>query len=168
MTLEEINNLEKKLVFNELFKCCGSTTWAHELSNKRPYINLDDLFTKSDVIWSKVKREDVLEAFSHHPKIGDVSELEKKFAATKEWAGNEQASVSLATKSTIEALAKGNDVYEKKFGFIFIVCATGKTAEEMLNMLNLRISNDLDSELIIAKNEQNKITKIRLSKLLTF
>ena len=167
MRIEELNHLDKHQVFGELFKCCGSTTWANSLMEKRPFIDLNDLIKKSDACWDLCSEQDGLEAFTHHPKIGDVSELEKKFASTKEWAGNEQASVSNAKQSTLEALAKGNKDYEQKFGFIFIVCATGKSAQEMLDLLNSRIHNALQVELKIAMGEQNKITKIRLEKLLS-
>lgn len=165
MSIEELNQLSSAQAFEELFKCCGSTSWAKMLVAKRPFLDLKDLMNKSDACWVLCSEQDGLEAFTHHPKIGDVSELEKKFASTKEWAGNEQAGVSVAQQSTIEALAKGNNEYEQKFGYIFIVCATGKTADEMLALLNNRIGNDAETELKIAMAEQNKITKIRLEKL---
>ncbi|MES2587486.1 MAG: 2-oxo-4-hydroxy-4-carboxy-5-ureidoimidazoline decarboxylase [Bacteroidota bacterium] len=166
MTLESLNNLDSDSLFAELFKCCGSTSWAKKLAQKKPFLSLEDIFQKSDLIWAESNKEDGLEAFTHHPKIGDVSELEKKFASTKEWAGGEQAGVNVANKTVLEALAKGNTDYEAKFSYIFIVCATGKSAEEMLALLNARIGNDAETEFSIAMGEQNKITKIRLEKLL--
>lgn len=165
MTVDELNNLSTEQVFGELFKCCGSTMWAKRLSNKRPFSDMQDLFNKSDEAWATCTKKDGLEAFSHHPKIGNLKNLEEKFASTKEWAGNEQASISKAKKDTLIALAKGNELYEQKFGFIFIVCATGKSAEEMLDLLTTRMVNDLETEFAIAMGEQNKITKIRLKKL---
>ncbi len=167
MTLDEFNNLDTQTRFTELFKCCGSTTWAKNLAEKPTISSKEELFAISDEIWSNVSKEDGLEAFTHHPKIGDVSELEKKFASTKHWAGNEQAGVNEANQAVLEALAKGNHDYEAKFSYIFIVCATGKSAEEMLALLNARIGNDPETEFKIALGEQNKITKIRLEKLLS-
>ena len=166
MTVVSLNNLDSKILFDELFKCCGSTTWANNLCKEKPFHDLEDIFKKSDLCWSKSTKEDGFEAFTHHPKIGDVSELEKKFASTKEWAGGEQAGVNTANREVLEALSKGNADYEAKFGFIFIVCATGKTAQEMLDLLNERIGNEFEKEFEIAMGEQNKITKIRLEKLL--
>lgn len=166
MTIEELNNLSPDKLQEELFKCCGSTTWAQHLAGKKPFKSKAELLEKSDAIWSHCTAQDGLEAFTHHPKIGDLKNLEKKFASTKEWAGGEQAGVNTAAQETLIALAKGNEEYEKKFGYIFIVCATGKSAEEMLALLNARITNDAETELKIAMNEQNKITHIRLEKLL--
>lgn len=167
MTLEKLNSLDSELLFSELFKCCGSTTWVNKLIEQRPFLSVFDLYEKSDNIWTESSKKDGLEAFTHHPKIGDISELEKKFASTKEWAGGEQAGVNVANRKVLEDLSKGNSAYEAKFGFIFIVCATGKTAEEMLALLNARIGNDAETEFKIAMGEQNKITKIRLEKLLS-
>ena len=166
MTIEELNNLSKDKLCEELFKCCGCTTWANQLAERKPFKNKAEIFELSDKIWSHCSTEHGLEAFTHHPKIGDIKSLEKKFASTKEWAGGEQAGVNTAAQETLIALAKGNDDYEKKFGYIFIVCATGKSAEEMLTLLNERLPNDAVAEIKIAMNEQNKITHIRLEKLL--
>lgn len=166
MSIEKLNSLNETELIEELFKCCGSTNWAKELSKQLPFNSIEDLISKSDSVWSKSTRADGLEAFTHHPKIGDIKSLEKKFASTKEWAGGEQAGVNTAGQETLIALAEGNEAYDKKFGYIFIVCATGKSAEEMLALLNARINNDAETELKIAMNEQNKITHIRLNKLI--
>ena len=166
MTLEELNNLSKKKTIEEFFKCCGSSAWAHKLADSKPFKNKQQLLEVSDHIWATCSKQDGLEAFTHHPKIGDLKSLEKKFDSTKEWAGKEQAGVDSATHKTLAELANGNHEYENKFGFIFIVCATGKTATEMLAMLNARLQNNLETEFKIAMTEQNKITHIRLEKLL--
>lgn len=166
MTIEELNTLNRKLAFDELFKCCGCTIWAQNLIDFRPYKNKEELFRLSNMIWTSCENEEVLEAFSHHPKIGDLKSLEKKFGSTKEWASGEQAGVNVATTKVLEELAQANQAYENKFGYIFIVCATGKTADEMLALLKIRLLNDDEKEFRIAKEEQNKITHIRLDKLL--
>jgi 2-oxo-4-hydroxy-4-carboxy-5-ureidoimidazoline decarboxylase len=106
-----------------------------------------------------------LEAFSAHPKIGDINSLRAKYSATRDWSKGEQSGVDSAQEAVLEGLARGNADYEKRFGHIFIVCATGKTAAEMLDILQGRIGNDSAEELKIAAHEQSKITKIRLEKL---
>lgn len=136
------------------------------LCSEMPFENLDEVLTKSDRVWAACSIEDGLQAFTHHPKIGDLKSLEQKFATTKDWAGGEQAGVNQATQETLLALAKGNADYEEKFGYIFIVCATGKSAQEMLDLLTVRLKNDSETEMKIAMGEQNKITHIRLEKLL--
>lgn len=166
MNLEELNKLSKETLTEELIKCCGSHTWANALAKETPFSSKEELMNKSDEIWSNVAKEDILEAFLHHPKIGDIESLSKKFANTKAWAEGEQSGVNSANMEVLEALAKGNKDYEEKFGYIFIVCATGKTASEMLEILQARLPNEPEKELAIASNEQNKITKIRLEKLL--
>jgi len=110
--------------------------------------------------------EDWKEAFTHHPRIGDVASLTEKFASTALWASGEQNGVNTASKETIEALAEANRLYEEKFGYIFIVCATGKSAEQMLTLLKQRLHNSPKEEIEVAAEEQNMITKLRLEKLL--
>lgn len=167
MTIEELNTINKQDAFEIVFKCCGCTAWAQNLIDFRPYKNKEELFKLSDMIWTSCEYDEVLEAFSHHPKIGDLKSLEKKFASTKDWASGEQAGVNVASPETIQELADANEAYEKKFGYIFIVCATGKSADEMLVMLKTRLLNNPENEFRIAKDEQNKITHIRLDKLIT-
>jgi len=167
MTLKEFNKLDKEVAIRELIKCCGSFKWASLMIENFPFASEKDLLNKASQIWKEeCKKKDWLEAFTHHPKIGDFKNLEKKFALTKEWAGAEQEGVGKANEKIIKALAQGNNDYEGKFHFIFIVCATGKSAEEMLRLLNYRLQNNYEDELIIAMNEQNKITQIRLQKLI--
>jgi len=115
--------------------------------------------------WSKMNREDYMEAFDGHPKIGDPASLKKKYAATLSLADHEQSSVKLASDETIRQLARFNRRYEEKFGYIFIVCATGKSAEEMLALVKRRIHNDADNEIEIAAREQLKILLIRVEKM---
>lgn len=147
-----------------LIKCCGSTNWVNEMLEDFPDTK-DKLFDRAEKVWFELGEKDWLEAFTHHPKIGDLASLEKKFGSTKDFTTNEQSSVNHASMETLKELAEYNDKYEKKFGFIFIVCATGKTADEMLSLIKERINNDYNSELRIAMGEQNKITKLRLEKM---
>lgn len=168
MRITELNNLDKTEANKLLETCCGSTKWLELLLKELPFVNTTELVKKAERIWyNSCTEEDWLEAFTHHPKIGDVKSLTEKFASTQHLAGNEQAGVNTATHAIIEELAKANADYEAKFGFIFIVCATGKSAEEMLRLLNDRLGNTYAEELAIAMGEQHKITILRLKKLLS-
>ena len=165
MTLNDFNNQPKEIAFQEVFNCCGSTFWANQIVTSRPFSTVEKLKFVSDEIWKNISVENIFEAFTHHPKIGDKKSLEKKFASTSIWATNEQSGVDKAENNILEELTKGNMEYENKFGFIFIVCATGKTADEMLKLLNERLPNSIHEEIKIAAGEQNKITHLRIDKL---
>ncbi len=162
MTLAEYNALEKEVAAKHLMDCCGSTQWVSKMMQHFPFSSEKQLVDWSANIWyEQCDETDWRESFTHHPKIGDVKSLTEKFA------GKEQAGVAVATAETIQALAKANADYESKFGFIFIVCATGKSATEMLQLLLDRLQNTAEEELHIAMGEQQKISIIRFKKLLT-
>jgi 5-hydroxyisourate hydrolase/2-oxo-4-hydroxy-4-carboxy-5-ureidoimidazoline decarboxylase len=162
MTLSQFNTLETSIAAKHLMDCCGSTKWVSSMMTHFPFTSEKVLVDLSAKIWyDECGETDWRESFTHHPKIGDVKSLTEKFA------GKEQAGVAVATTQTIEALAKANTDYENKFGFIFIVCATGKSANEMLQILLDRLKNTLQEELHIAMGEQQKISIIRFKKLLT-
>lgn len=162
-----LNDLSQDECLEEMIRCCGSNRWAHTMTEKRPFESLQDIFAASDEVFRLLDENDWLDAFSHHPKIGDLKNLQKKFASTVSWASNEQSGVQVADDRTLEKLAARNTEYEDKFGYIFIVCATGKSASEMLEILEGRLANDAKAELPIAAAEQKKITRLRLEKLLT-
>jgi 2-oxo-4-hydroxy-4-carboxy-5-ureidoimidazoline decarboxylase len=166
VTLHELNTLPREQLKAELAKCCGSPAWVDKMLPFFPADDLVELLEDAEEQWFLCTPEDWKEAFAHHPKIGDTESLKKKFASTAQWASGEQSGVSNASPEIIEALAEGNRLYEEKFGYIFIVCATGKPAAEMLALLQERLSNDPGVEIEIAADEQNKITKLRLEKLL--
>jgi 2-oxo-4-hydroxy-4-carboxy-5-ureidoimidazoline decarboxylase len=166
MKIIDLNTLAPDMLGTELTKCCGSATWVQKMLESRPFSNGDDLYAKAHACWGECDEIDGLEAFTHHPKIGGTEELAKKFASTSTWAQGEQGRVQEASKATLQALADGNAAYEQKFGYIFIVCATGKSAEEMLALLQQRLPNIPEIEIGIAMAEQMKITIIRLEKLL--
>ena len=166
MTLESLNALT---IFdaNEQFElCCGAANWVIKMNQNRPFQNKDDLYKKSESIWFSLSSDDWLEAFTHHPKIGNIESLRKNFHNTKSISENEQSGVNDASESTLKDLAESNQLYEDKFGFIFIVCATGKSADEMLTLIKIRLNNNVNAEMLNAAKEQNKITKLRLEKLL--
>lgn len=166
MTLDDLNNLPEAEAIAELTKCCGAHRWVNKMVHARPFTDEAGLLATADEVWEHLGKDDWLEAFTHHPKIGDLDSLRAKFANTKEWASGEQAGTSLASEEVLRGLAKGNAHYEERFGYIFIVCATGKSAEEMLALLQARLNNDPDREIRVAAAEQAKITRLRLEKLL--
>jgi 2-oxo-4-hydroxy-4-carboxy-5-ureidoimidazoline decarboxylase len=166
VTLEELNRLPDDEARAALERCCGSRTWAWRMAAGRPYRNRAGLFAAAERVADKLKRADWLEAFAHHPRIGDHEALRHQFAATAAWAGEEQRGAAGAPGDTLEALTRGNQAYEEKFGYIFIVCASGKSADQMLELLNGRLANDPDTELVNASREQRAITRLRLEKLL--
>ena len=167
MNISQLNALDLSNLQEALFNCCGASRWVQFMVSIFPVASAEELFQEAHDGWALCVESDWLEAFKHHPKIGDVEGLRKKFAATANWAAEEQKGASEASDHIIEALANENKAYEDKFGFIFIVCATGKSAEEMLALLRERIVNTRAQELQIAAGEQAKITQLRLQKLLS-
>ncbi len=157
--------MNKKELKENLYNCCGSVNWVTKFALHFHFESKEKMFEKAEEVWFSLNRKDWLEAFKQHPKIGDLASLEKKFGSTKDFTTKEQSSVSAASTETLTELKKYNEWYEKDFGFIFIVCATGKTADEMLGLIKKRIKNNYEEELKIAMGEQNKITKLRLEKL---
>lgn len=151
----------------EFLKCCGSEKWARDVANQRPFSTLDDLLAKADEVWWSMKPHHWLEAFSSHPKIGERKPTKVSSPESLSWSRQEQAGISNATQETEQALATLNREYEEKFGYIYIVCATGKSSEEMLAILRERLHNDPDIELRTAAGEQAKITELRLVRLVS-
>lgn len=167
MNIDALNKLDDTLLFDTLQKCCGATDWVVEMMNAVPFESYDSMIEHANEVWASCTEKDGLEAFEHHPQIGDKKSLEEKFSSTKEWAGNEQEGVDHASSEILDQLVEANQAYLDKFGYIFIVCATGKSAVEMLNILNVRLSNTPEEEIKIAMAEQHKITILRLNKLLS-
>ncbi|HIC37393.1 MAG TPA: 2-oxo-4-hydroxy-4-carboxy-5-ureidoimidazoline decarboxylase [Candidatus Marinimicrobia bacterium] len=167
MTVESLNSLTKSEAFVQFEMCCGASNWVEKMSANRPFQNDDELFKKAESIWFSLSSEDWLEAFTHHPKIGDIDSLRKKSQNTKSWSEKEQLSIQGADEVILEDLAESNRLYKDRFGFIFIICATGKSAEEMFALLKERLKNDPEAELLTAAKEQNKITQLRLGNLLS-
>jgi 2-oxo-4-hydroxy-4-carboxy-5-ureidoimidazoline decarboxylase len=166
MTLSDLNALPSLARAEALATCCGATAWVTALNQQFPFVSPAALYEAAEQIWYNLTEADWREAFTHHPKIGDVNALKEKFATTATWAAGEQGAVRQASQDTLKALAAGNDAYERKFGYIFIVCATGKSADEMLALLQARLPNEPQQEIHIAMGEQAKITRLRLEKLL--
>jgi 2-oxo-4-hydroxy-4-carboxy-5-ureidoimidazoline decarboxylase len=133
----------------------------------RPYADIRDASAAAGRLFRSLTDEDWREAFAGHPKIGDLSDLRKKFPATAGMSEAEQSGLSRTPEKILAELASANERYEQKFGYIFIVCATGKSAGEMLAILNDRLNNHPDAEITIAAHEQEKITQLRLNKIVS-
>ena len=161
--LNELSAVEAEATFLD---CCGSRKWARRMTAARPFPMLEDMYRAAETIWFSLTPTDHLEAFAAHPKIGSkkAAPVQQFRAAT--WSAGEQSAMDAAADYVRDSLADANRLYEKKFGFIFIVCATGKTAGEMLAICRVRLGNSAATELQIAAEEQRKITEIRLNKLL--
>jgi len=163
--LEFVNVSSADKAEAEFLKCCGSRNWVHAMTDARPFENVDDLLAKADSLWWSLSKEDWLEAFRSHPKIGEKKAATAQSEQAQKWSAQEQAGTQEAAAETKAALAEGNRRYEDRFGFIFIICASGRSAEEMLASLNNRLQNDAETELVVAAEEQRKITRLRLEKL---
>jgi allantoicase len=148
--LRLINAWTPEIARRKFLECCGSTRWADEMTAARPFESVEEI---ADQIWTRATREDVLEAFAAHPRIGDHEGAE------------EQAGVHGAAETTLAELARLNREYESRFGYIYIVCATGKSAEELLALLRVRIENSPADEIVIAAEQQRLITQLRLKKI---
>jgi OHCU decarboxylase len=165
MTLEELNALGPAVAEQELLRCCGARRWARAMAESRPFPNLQALRRDADDIWLALEAVDWREAFAAHPRIGDSAA--RKGGDASAWSAREQAGMNTATDDVRLRLEAANREYEQRFGFILIVCATGLSADEMLAMAEQRLNHSRDEELVIAAEEQRKITQIRLATLLT-
>jgi len=161
MTLSELNALPRYRAEGELLKCCGSAAWARTMAGRRPFVSFDRLLKAASEVWWRLDQADWLEAFRAHPQIGGQK------ATHHVWAAREQSGMDRAGVAVTTAMEEGNREYLAKFGYIFIVCATGKSADEMLSILRSRLVNPAEEEIRVAAAEQNKITCLRLEKLLT-
>ncbi len=161
-----LNELSADAAESEFLKCCGSKRWAHDLAAHRPFDSLEALYANADEIWWSLSEADWLEAFRAHPKIGEQKAAATQTPQAQSWSAQEQSGVAQAAAQTKHELARLNREYEDRFGFIFIVCASGKSPEEMLAILRSRLGADRESEIRVAAEEQRKITRLRLEKLL--
>ena len=174
MTLAELNALPADEAVRALLQCCGSTKWARAMAASRPFANMSVLASAADVTWAALGLEDWLEAFAAHPRIGEqraggagrtggAGESGRAGRAGRDWSAQEQAGV---TDESRERFVDLNREYETRFGHIFIVCATGKSAREMLDILERRMLNKPEDELVAAAEQQRQIMQLRLAKLI--
>ena len=164
--VERLNSLSEDAARQTLASCCGASRWVDAMLAARPFESGPELVLRAERVWRGLQTVDYLEAFSHHPEIGvDLGELRRKFAGTAALAEQEQAGAAHADEATLVALRAQNQAYRERFGYMFIVCATGKSAAEMLALLEQRLRNAPDVEIGLAAAEQAKITRLRLEKI---
>ena len=162
----KINDLDSVSAYKAFYQTCACQQFCQLMVESRPYKSKEDLLEKAKSIFLSLTKEQWLESFEGHPKIGDVNSLKEKFQNTKLTASNEQSGVDSASNVILKDLALYNEKYFNKFGYIFIVCATGKSALEMLNILRKRIEHNEDEEIYIASSEQIEITLLRMEKII--
>ena len=159
------NELDPKQANGIFLQCCGSHQWVDAVCKDMPFSDATHMHRVIDGAFNAMAKKDWLEAFAHHPMIGDVKSIREKFASTAHLASNEQSGALGADEKIYTELADYNKRYFAKFGFIFIIFATGKSADTMLSSLKKRFSNDTDTEIKNAAAEQRKITWLRLEKV---
>jgi OHCU decarboxylase len=164
--LEQLNLAPRDEALTALLTCCGSTKWAQLMVEARPFADLASLEETADQIWNELAPDDWLEAFAGHPKIGARQAERPPSNQSSQWSAQEQSGAHQSAPGTLSALAEANHEYERRFGYIFIVCATGKSGEEMLALCQSRLTNEPKNELPVAADEQRLITRIRLRKLI--
>jgi 2-oxo-4-hydroxy-4-carboxy-5-ureidoimidazoline decarboxylase len=161
-----LNALASDAAAAALARCCGAARWVEDMLALRPFASCEALYDAADRVWSALSVEEQLQAFAHHPRIGArAGELERRFASTAALSSREQSGVASASAQVLEALRAGNAAYEERFGFVFLVCASGKGAQELLALLHERLAHDRATELRIAAAEHAKITRLRLAGL---
>jgi OHCU decarboxylase len=173
MRLADLNALDQEAAAGEFLRCCGSSRWSGQMAAGRPFADAVVMSAVADAIWWALDRQDWLEAFAAHPRIGAGRAVGAGLAGEgggggrvrTSWSDEEQAGVADAGDETRRRLVEANREYEVRFGHIFIVCATGRTAGEMLALLEGRLRHDPDDELRVAAEEQRRITQLRLRKL---
>ena len=148
-----------------LTPCCGSSRWVKEMVRRRPFGSVADVLASADEVWDLTDEDDWHEAFFHHPRIGDRQAAAIQSSRAADWSAGEQSGVTSADDALQAELAQINREYEDRFGYIYIVCATGKSPEELLAIARKRLSNNPEKEIRVAAEEQRKITQLRLKKL---
>jgi OHCU decarboxylase len=159
------NTADEETALDAMLACCGARRWAAAMVAIRPIANIIDLSAAADRIWGTMEETDWMEAFACHPRIGERKAPRTSRKSTA-WSQQEQSSAGSAAEGVLAELAAGNLTYEERFGFTFIVCATGKSAEDMLAILNRRLNSDRATELREAAEQQRQITQLRLGKWL--
>jgi allantoicase len=164
--IEQFNRLSREQALKALFDCCGAKKWAEQMAARMPFASVAQVFETAEETWTELERDDWLEAFRHHPAIGEKQAKAKQSVNARRWSAKEQSASQKGPPETLAALAAANREYQAKFGHVFLICATGKSSKEILRNLQERLSNDSEAELRVAAEEQRKITRLRLEKLL--
>lgn len=166
LTLAQLNALPREEAERELLTCCGSRAWASQVAAGRPYTSFESLVAESDRVWYALSPDDWLEAFSKHPRIGERA-VPAAPDVERRWSEGEQSRAHEAAPAVLSELTLANAEYENRFGHVFLICATGKSADEILQQARERLHNDPGRERRVAADEQRRITHLRLRKLLT-
>lgn len=145
-----------------LLSTCGSHRWVASMLERAPFADVEELHAAAEVAFDELGEQDWLEAFGHHPRIGDVEALRERFAASGAFSEREQAGLGETEDAIVEAIHRGNEEYEAKHGFVFLIRAAGRSAQEILEQQRARIQNDRPRELEIAASQQREITHLRL------
>ena len=164
-TLAAWNHADEDVAIEAMRSCCGSRQWAAAMVALRPIATVQELSAAADRVWGTMQEQDWLEAFACHPRIGERKPADTK-GRSSAWSKQEQSQTSMAGERVLAELADANRAYEERFGFTYIVCATGKSAEEMLAILKRRLASDREAELREAAEQQRQIMQIRLGKWL--
>jgi OHCU decarboxylase len=164
-TLDRLNALPTPEAAEQLRACCGSSRWVEAMLARRPFESVADLLAAADEAWRATGPEDWNEAFAHHPRIGDRHAAAPVSATARAWSAGEQGTAAGAGASARAALAEANEAYERRFGRIYLVCAAGRSAEDLLADIETRMRNDPERERAVAVEEQRKITRLRLRAL---
>ena len=167
MTLDELNALSPESAAEVFRACCGASRWVDAMVARRPFASTDMVMSMADDIWLAMGPDDWHEAFAHHPRIGQRDAAKPQGERAEAWSAGEQSSVATADTSIQDELAEINRAYEARFGYIYIVCASGRSADELLEIARRRLTNAPDDELRVAAEEQRQITRLRLRKLLS-
>lgn len=166
LTLAQLDTIPEAEAAFKLASCCGSSKWVAGMVARRPFGTREKLLAVADEIALTLQPSDWLEAFEHHPRIGQTHSGSIISATAALWSKGEQSAASKASEDTRAALIEANAEYEKRFGFIFIICAQGRGADEILTAVRERLANEPDAEIFIAAREQKQITRLRLEKLI--
>jgi allantoicase len=163
--IERINHLQADDARKALLDCCGSVAWADQMISKRPFVDNANLFESADKIWTHLDQKEWLRAIRHHPPIGSKRGKSKQSGTARNWSAGEQSVAQKSSPETLAVLAAANQAYQATFGYVFLICATGKSADEILQSLQQRLANNPETELRVAAEEMRKIMRLRLEKL---
>jgi allantoicase len=164
--LERINRLPVEQARKALLDCCDSIAWADQMISQRPFAGDANLFESADKIWTHLGRKEWLRAIRHHPPIGSKRGKSKQSIVARQWSAGEQSVAQTSSPETLAILAAANQAYHATFGYVFLICATGKSGDEILQSLQQRLANNPEIELRVAAEEMRKIMRLRLEKLL--
>jgi 2-oxo-4-hydroxy-4-carboxy-5-ureidoimidazoline decarboxylase len=159
-TLAAFNAAPPEAAERDVLACCASETFARAIAGGRPYPGPADLLDATDAAFTKLSWDDIAEGMNAHPRIGDR-------VRGGGWSASEQSGAAAAGDDVRQALADGNRAYEQRFGHVFLICASGLSGQDMLDQLRVRLGHDPDTERAVVRQELLKITRLRLTKLLS-